>query len=185
MLNRQMSIRMAASTFNMPKSTLFDQLVKTKQKKNLTDSGNESNSSDENESSLSKYATHQIFSSGEEKQLEIYLKQSSKIFYGLTYSSTRQLVYKYASKLSKKIPDTWNENNMAGKEWIQSFMSRHPRLSYRKPENTSIARAAAFNKANVAPFFKNYAKVQVKYNFPPNRIWNTDETVLQAPKVIA
>ncbi|KAJ8929481.1 hypothetical protein NQ314_017813 [Rhamnusium bicolor] len=68
-------------------------------------------------------------------------------------------------------------------------MRRHPRLSYRKPENTSIARAAALNKTNVDSFFKNYAEIQAKYNFSFDCIWNTDETGvttgLQAPKVIA
>ncbi|KAK4880929.1 hypothetical protein RN001_004248 [Aquatica leii] len=53
-LNRQMSIRMAASTFNIPKSTLYDRLKKLKSKKNLIDSGNESSSSDEDASPLSK-----------------------------------------------------------------------------------------------------------------------------------
>jgi hypothetical protein len=42
-------------------------------------------------------------------------------------------------------------------DWMQSFMKRHPRFSNRKPENTSIARSSAFNKANVEDFFNNYA----------------------------
>ncbi|KAG5888593.1 hypothetical protein JTB14_004775 [Gonioctena quinquepunctata] len=58
-----------------------------------------------------------------------------------------------------------------------------------KPENTSIARASAFNRANVEEFLNNYALVQATCNFSPDRIWNTDETgittVLQAPRVIA
>jgi hypothetical protein len=74
-------------------------------------------------------------------------------------------------------------------DWMQSFMKRHPRFSNRKPENTSIARSSAFNRANEEDFFNNYATVQAQYNFAPDRIWNTDETgvttVLQAPRVIA
>ncbi|KAK4872292.1 hypothetical protein RN001_016416 [Aquatica leii] len=71
-LNRQMSIRIAASTFNIPKSTLYDRLKKLKSKKNLIDSGNESSSSDVDDSRLSKYATRQIFSPGEEKHTGLW-----------------------------------------------------------------------------------------------------------------
>ncbi|XP_045474905.1 MFS-type transporter clz9-like [Harmonia axyridis] len=67
-------------------------------------------------------------------------------------------------------------------------MKRYPRLSNRKPENTSITRSSAFNRANEEEFFNNYASVQATCNFSPDRIWNTDETgittVLQAPRVI-
>ncbi|CAH1110682.1 unnamed protein product [Psylliodes chrysocephalus] len=78
---------------------------------------------------------------------------------------------------------------MAGVEWMKSFMKRHPKLSLRKSENTSVARASSFNKHNVEEFFKNYSDVQAKYAFGPNRIWNADETgistVLEAPRIIA
>ncbi|KAJ8928703.1 hypothetical protein NQ314_018713 [Rhamnusium bicolor] len=76
---------------------------------------------------------------------------------------------------------------MAGKEWMRLFMRRHPKLVYRKPENTSLARATAFNRHNVDQFFDNYISVQQKYKLTTER--NTDETgittVLQTPKVIA
>ncbi|KAG5884662.1 hypothetical protein JTB14_005406 [Gonioctena quinquepunctata] len=140
----------------------------------------------------SKYATRQVFSRNEEIELEIYLKKSSKICYGLTYELCRRLAFQYASKLNEKIPRNWGINKKAGKaeiDWMQCFMKRHPRLSNRRPENTSIARASAFNRANVEEFFNNYASVQATCNFSPDRIWNTDETgittVLQAPRVIA
>lgn len=53
-----------------------------------------------------------------------------------------------------------------------------------------MARAACFSKSNADDFFNNYNVFKQKYNFDPNRVWNTDETcittsVLHDPKVIA
>lgn len=189
-IEKTMSLRTAAVTFNIPKSTLFDSVVRAKKRlhNNINDSGNEGSESEE-ESGVSKYATRQVFSRNEEIELEIYLKKCSKICYGLTYTLCRELAFEYAVKLGKKYPKNWEINKKAGIDWMQYFMKRHPRLSNRKPENTSIARASAFNRANVEEFFNNYATAQAKYNFTPDRIWNTDETgittVLQAPRVIA
>ncbi|KAG5872324.1 hypothetical protein JTB14_037572 [Gonioctena quinquepunctata] len=94
-----------------------------------------------------------------------------------------------SNMLNNKIPRNWEINKKAGIDWMQCFMKHHPRFSNRKPENTSIARASAFNRANVEEFFNNYALVHATCNFSTDRIWNTDETgittVLQAPKVIA
>ncbi|KAB0805286.1 hypothetical protein PPYR_02256 [Photinus pyralis] len=188
-IQNNMSIRLAASTFGVKKSTLHDRVSKAKRQIAHSDSGNDSDEGSLQISGLSKYATRQIFSVNEENELESYLKQSSQILYGLTYQATRKLAYQYAVKLQKTFPIQWKENEIAGVEWMRLFMKRHPRLSLRKPENTSVARASAFNKHNVDEFFNNYIQVQDKYKFDPSRIWNTDETgistVIQAPKVIA
>lgn len=188
-LAHTMTIRTAANTFNIPKSTLQDHCKRAKKRNNnVHDSGNESTSSTE-ERNVSKYASRQIFSTTEEAELEKYMKNSSKILYGLTYRTARSLAFEYASKLEKKVPKSWEVNRSAGIEWMRSFLKRHPTLSYRKAENTSFARAAAFNKENVEEFFKNYDQVQTQYKFSPHHIWNIDETgvstVMQAPRVIA
>ncbi|KAJ8966394.1 hypothetical protein NQ314_003542 [Rhamnusium bicolor] len=95
----------------------------------------------------------QVFSVQEEIQLEEYLKVSSNINYGLTFCSCRTLAFKFANELKKKYPSSWDTNRMAGKEWMRLFMRRHPELAYRKPENTSLAGATAFNRHNVDQFF--------------------------------
>ncbi|GBO46976.1 hypothetical protein AVEN_199426-1, partial [Araneus ventricosus] len=114
---------------------------------------------------------------------------SSKIHYGLTFLQARALAFQYAEKLGKAMPSSWNVNECAGIDWMQSFMKRHPRLSLHKPENTSLSRATSFNKKNVGEIFDNLYAVMEKYKFKPERIRNFDETgtttVLQSPKVIA
>ncbi|KAJ8955082.1 hypothetical protein NQ314_006963 [Rhamnusium bicolor] len=136
-----------------------------------------------------KYKTKQIFNIVEEEQLQNYLLKSSRINYGLTYESTRKLALEYTLQLNKEIPESWYRNNIAGIEWMKGFMTRHPKLSLRKPENTSLSRATSFNPTNVAAFQDNYTKVMKKYNFSEDRIFNLDETgvmtVVQAPYIIA
>ena len=44
---------------------------------------------------------------------------------------------------------------MAGKEWFAAFMKRHPEISVRFLEGTSINRATAFNKIAVGKFINN------------------------------
>lgn len=186
-LQNKRPIREAALHFGIKKSTLHTRLKKKLSKTSFEDSGNESDSDDPKH--FSKYGSRQVFSVEDEEKLVDYLKTSSDINYGLSFQSCRTLAYELACELKSPYPPSWDTNKRAGKDWMQSFMKRHKDLTYRKPENTSLARATAFNKHNVDQFFDNYILVQKKYKFTPDRILNTDEsgisTVLQAPKVIA
>jgi hypothetical protein len=78
---------------------------------------------------------------------------------------------------------------MAGEVWLKLFMERHPTLSLRTPQTTSLARATSFNKDNVKLFFDNYTRLLGKYKFQPADIWNMGEsgvTTVQTPnRVIA
>nr|CAI5833341.1 unnamed protein product [Callosobruchus analis] len=69
-----------------------------------------------------------------------------------------------------------SEKQEAGKDWVQGFLNRHPELSIRKPESTSAARAAGFNKQAVDHFFNFLGKVYDEHTLSPDRIYNCDET---------
>ena len=94
-----------------------------------------------------------------------------------------------AEKNNVKTPATWISNNKASADWLTGFLKRNATLSIRKPEATSQARAAGFNEPVVSLFYDNLHNCYVKDSFPPNRIWNCDETnvptVLPPPEVIA
>lgn len=52
---------------------------------------------------------------------------------------------------------------------------RRNKFSIRKAEGTSLNRASAFNKDEVAIFFKILQELMKKYKFLPRNIYNVDE----------
>lgn len=65
----------------------------------------------------------------------------------------RGLAYDFAMKLNLPVPESWERCKMAGVDWASNYLKRFPELSVRKPRATSLARATAFNRVNVAAFF--------------------------------
>ncbi|CAM1311706.1 Uncharacterised protein at_DN0689 [Pycnogonum litorale] len=78
---------------------------------------------------------------------------------------------------------------MAGPDWLSGFMCRHPELSLRKPEATSISRVYGFNRVQVKTFFSIYKEQLANGEFMDHQIWHMDETGLtnvhQPSKVIS
>lgn len=135
------------------------------------------------------YSKSQIFSKTEEKELADYLEKCSKMFYGLTTRATKELAYEMAVLNHMKVPASWEESKRAGKEWLLGFLRRHPELSIRQPEATSLARATAFNKHNIDQFFDLLQNTYETLHVEGRQIFNLDETgfttVQKMPKVVA
>lgn len=55
-------------------------------------------------------------------------------------------------------------------------MQRHPLLTLRTPEQTSLNRMKGFCKENVSQFFGHLDNVLAIHQFRPSNIWNMDET---------
>ena len=151
------SLRAVAEEFNMCHVTL-SRYIKKNQQKPLSSSPSSSA-----ESRHYGYKNRQIFDNQQEEQLELYIKQSADIYFGLTPRDVRKLAYQCACAYHIDVPDSWKDNEIAGKDWFSSFLKRHPRLSIRKPEPTSLSRATAFNKANVNLFFEKLASVMDRH----------------------
>lgn len=110
------------------------------------------------------------------------------MFYGLTYAAVRRLAYQYAVQLKNlkqlsAVPKHWcpsatGQAGIASKDWLYGFMHRHPDLTLRRPQATSLSRATAFNPHNVKMFFDKYKEVIERFHIEPQNIWNMDETAL-------
>lgn len=125
------------------------------------------------------YSVRKVFTDAEEELLVEYLINCSKMFNGLSRNEFRSLAYEMAVSNKKNMPKTWSDDEMAGREWLRCFRKRHgDKLSLRTPENTSLARAAAFNRKNVDTFYDNLSDLLQRFPslIDGRRIYNLDET---------
>ncbi|KAF2888958.1 hypothetical protein ILUMI_13998 [Ignelater luminosus] len=178
-IENKSSLRKAAMRYNISKSAIDRSVNKYKL---LNDKENESFEYHPN------YDIHKIFTDVQEKELCDYLITSAKHNYGLTTTETKKSAFKYA--VANKINvSSWEEKETACKGWPQMFLLRHSEISLRKPEATTLARSAAFNKQNVSEFFSKYREVLKRNEYQPHQIWNIYETELSTvqavPKILA
>lgn len=180
-ISNSISLRKAANAYNCNFMTLQRYVKKLKEVKEM--GGNPI------DIKIGYVKSRQIFSENQEQELVDYLKQSAKIFFGLSTMETKSLAYDYAKANNISVPDKWHTNQKASKDWLIGFLKRNPSLSIRTPEATSLGRMTSFNKHNVSSFFDNLSQVYEKYKFGCQDIWNIDETgitTVQRPdKIIA
>ncbi|CAK1597581.1 unnamed protein product [Parnassius mnemosyne] len=154
--SKKLTLGQAATKYSVPKTTLFKQVK-------------------QNEFKMPKKGRYTVFNKEQEDQLEKYILNCCKSFYGITPSSLRRIAFRFAE--ANKLKHNFNtETQLAGKDWYYGFMSRHTSISLRIPEATSINRISAFNAIEVNLFFDQLKTIQTKYNIPGHRIFNIDET---------
>lgn len=111
----------------------------------------------------------------------------AKMFHGLSTMQFRKLAFTYAE--ANNIKNNFNKTiRLAGKDFLYSFLKRHPQIALRKPEGTSINRIKAFNQTDVKLFYENLGALYEKYKFRPDNIYNVDEsgiTTVQKPSKCA
>ncbi|XP_015121212.1 uncharacterized protein LOC107043997 [Diachasma alloeum] len=103
----------------------------------------------------------------------------AKLFYKVTPEQVCTTAYDFAER--HNTPHNFNRaTKRAGRAWFEGFMKRNPNLSVRKPENTGINRVTAFSEGEVSIFFDNLETLMNKHCFLPSRIFNIDETGINA-----
>lgn len=157
-----MGLNAAAKTYGVPKATL------SRHEKNQNIYANEE---------VKFHGGVSCLGEDLEQELVDHCLTLEERFFGLTMNELRQLAYQLAE--SNLIVNNFSkEDQMAGKKWYYGFMKRHPELSLREPESTSLARAQGFNKPRVEAFVKLLSDVYDKHKLTPHRLYNMDETSL-------
>ena len=93
-----------------------------------------------------------VFNAEHDDHLAEYLLFMENRLCDLTVMDLRLLAFQFATKNHTEHrfnPDT----QMTGEDCVYGFFRRHPRLSLRKPEPTSAARASEFNKPTISNVF--------------------------------
>lgn len=164
----------AAATFGVPRSTLQRKIKIYNQDKEKYDS--------DNSALFKKPGPNTVFTPEQEQYLVDTILYHEFQLFGFTTFEIRQIAFQLAIKL--KIDHKFNMKlELAGKDWLQGFMQRHPQLTLRKPEHTSRARALGFNKKSVSEFFELLENTVKKHNITPDCMYNVDETpVSTVPK---
>ena len=128
-IDRKMTIREAARNFSVPKSTLQRRINKIKTGVEVT-----------MHPDLGRFKP--TFESKYEDELVRHIKDMDARLMPFTRKEFMKLAYDLATKM--KIDHRFNQQNkMAGKDFYYNFMKKHPDLSLRQPQSTSLMRTVA------------------------------------------
>ena len=116
------SLRKAAIVYNIPKSTL-ERHVNSKV-------------SQPGKAKLGHFVP--ALDSSFENELLEHAKKMQYMFFGLTTDSLRELAFQLAEANGLNAP-FYKSSNKAGKDWLFNFLKRHPELSLRQPDPTSLS----------------------------------------------
>jgi hypothetical protein len=98
-------------------------------------------------------------------------------FFGLTRDDLRRLAFPVAEATS--VPHRFNrKQEMAGDKWYYGIIPRHPEISLRQPEPTSMVMAEGFNKERAREFFEVLGHIVDNYKLDATIIFNMDDTSL-------
>ena len=145
-----MNISMAARTYNIPKSTLYDHKVG-------------------NVLPGTKSGHPTVLNKEEEEELVSSLIECAEIGFPRTRLDVIAMVEMVVVK---------KEDRELTNGWWQGFCKRHSFLSYKNPTTLSIARAHASSQATLQKYFQLLGETMIKYglNNDPPLIFNMDES---------
>ena len=148
------SVRTAALSYGIPKSTLHDHC-----------SGKVKGS---------KRGPPTILSDAEELKLAEWEMEMASIGYGRTRVQVSEMVKRLLDEDGRPNPFV---GNYPGRDWWYGFLKRHPEISLRSPEQLQLSRASACSQERLSVWYNDYESFLKKNSISnPNQIWNADET---------
>lgn len=154
-LKTNISIRQAAEQFQVPKSTISDNLKAHKSNKIIKNPG-----------------TPTALNTDQEEKLVQGLLICSEWGFPLKCRDIQLVVKSFLDRLGKSHRACF-VNNIPGKDWINSFLRRHQHLTLRFGENIKRVRAGV-TKTTLQLYFNNINNILK--DVPPTNIFNYDET---------
>ena len=122
-----------------------------------------------------------VFSPTEEELMVVAIEYCARCGFPITREMLKDMVHTFVSSSGKRTPF---RGDKPGDAWVLSFERRHrDRISRRKREGISKARAHALSPRNVNGFFDDvYKPIYDKHGLEvkPWLIWNVDETGFQS-----
>jgi hypothetical protein len=112
-----------------------------------------------------------ILTAVEESALTAYMSKMQDFGHPL---SIQQLRMKVAMITQERV--TPFKDGLPGGGCIRWFRKRHSDLSMRNSQGLEFARARRLCHKNMESFYANLAEVYQRYKYPPDHIWNSDES---------
>ena len=158
--NGDMGLNASAKAYGVPQATL---------KRHLDGINKHANGE------IKKLGRQQVLPLHVEEEFVKHLVATENMFFGATRKELMKLAYEVAEK--NDIPRGFNRlPKMADKTWYRKFMLRHPEISLRQPEATSVARASVFTNEAVGRYFTLLEKIIYEHKLTAMRIYNMDES---------
>jgi hypothetical protein len=116
-----------------------------------------------------------VLTAEEEEQIVKYLIDMCDRGYGLSLTRLKMKVYEITK-------NRWTpfKNGILGGGWMRWWRHHHPELTLRASQVLEVARIKGLSQSNVATFYDNLEQFYSDYKYPPERVWNCDESGAQA-----
>ncbi|KAH9291763.1 hypothetical protein KI387_043047 [Taxus chinensis] len=116
-----------------------------------------------------------VLTEEEEEEIVEWCKEMADMGHGLELMQLKANVAQICETRQNPFRD-----GFPGKSWWAGFRKRHPDLAIRTAEGLDRDRALNLRPAIVTKFYDNLAKSYGTYSYGAHKIWNCDETGLQA-----